>query len=441
MKAIVGLIAVVLLLGTISPVFATQPQINILGINPLGGSLLGIDLELAADIDLNILGLLAIDVNVVLVTDDGRTFVGCTMVPFQGIAGEVATAIIDVGDEDFLTAHVVVSLGNLHLDLDLDLDLDILLGDDLVGNLVDGVLDLVQQVNTVVDLLNGLLGSGYRTAQVAVVGVQTLQNNQALVSLQLQDSVPGGLTLDLNVDILDVLGIVAHIDTRTVVFSGIRGQIVNVVVDLSAANSIIDANVSLQLSIANIHLNLNLNIQVLLDLHGLNNLLDNLLHILNLDSLTQNLLGSLPVGNLPVVGPLLGGSNNNAGSVNVDKPIYNPYENTLTVPVVLLVDSDLPCGLGLNLNVMLFSNTNVLLNQVLPVHLSGVVGDVANVVVDLNGLDLDADLFVSLNLLGLQLDLDLDLQLDLCDIQLFNFVDGLLTQIVNLVDQLLGGLL
>jgi hypothetical protein len=43
--------------------------------------------------------------------------------------------------------------------------------------------------------------------------------------------------------------------------------------------------------------------------------------------------------------------------------------------------------------------------------------------------------------LDLDLDLDLDLNLNLCGIQLYNFVDGLLTAIVALVDQLLDGLL
>ncbi len=286
MKAFLGIFVAILLLSAVAPAKANPAQVNINGINRLGTSLLGIDLQLVADVDLNILGLLAVDVNVVLVTNDGQTFVGTTMASFQGLAGETTTVFIDVGDASFLTANVVVSLGNLRLLVDnlidgLIEDVDCILGDNLVGELVEGVLVLVEQVlDAVFDLLNGLLGYSVPRATVGVIGVQPIGNNQALVALQLQQAVPGGLTLDLNVDLLNILGIVAHIDTQTVVFSGVPGQVVNVVVDLSVANGLIDGSVFLQLSIGNINLNLNLNLQVVLDLSGLNNLLDNLLHIL-----------------------------------------------------------------------------------------------------------------------------------------------------------------
>jgi hypothetical protein len=188
-----------------------------------------------------------------------------------------------------------------------------------------------------------------------------------------------------------------------------------------------------------------------------NNLLDCLFDVLGLNTIVDDLLGNLLGYNL--VGGLLGGgssgsssgsyygytvgssSGSTGGSVVVDKPIFNPVTQILTCPVILDVDVDLGCLLSVDLDVLLFSSSNVLVSQVIPVSFSGIAGEIAYVDIDLHGLDLDADLILRLGLLNLHLDLDLDLDLNLCDIQLFNFVDGLLTTIVVLVDQLLDGLL
>jgi hypothetical protein len=92
---------------------------------------------------------------------------------------------------------------------------------------------------------------------------------------------------------------------------------------------------------------------------------------------------------------------------------------------------DLGCLLSVDLDVLLFSSSNVLVSQVIPVSFSGIAGEVAYVDIDLHGLDLDADLILRLGLLNLHLDLDLDLSLNLCETLLMVYLPLLSLLLIN----------
>jgi hypothetical protein len=84
-------------------------------------------------------------------------------------------------------------------------------------------------------------------------------------------------------------------------------------------------------------------------------------------------------------------------------------------------------------DLVLFSNANVLLHQVVPVNFLGLAGEVAQVVVDVSGLNLSSGVFVSVNLLGIHLALDLPIFLSLGNLELFCLLDGLLSPILGLL--------
>jgi hypothetical protein len=209
-----------------------------------------------------------------------------------------------------------------------------------------------------------------------------------LVGVQLQDSVPGGLYLDLNVDLFSLMELLLVLIVAMLFSLDSEDKLWNVVVDLSSVAGLIDSHVSLQVCIGNIHLNLNLDIDIALDLSGLNNLLDCLFDVLGLNTIVDDLLGNL-LGNNDLLGGLLGGGSSSgstgstgtssSGSVVIDKPIFDPIPQILSCPILLDVDIDLGCVLNVDLEVLLFSSSNVLISQVIPVSLSGIAGEVAYV--------------------------------------------------------------
>jgi hypothetical protein len=293
--------------------------------------------------------------------------------------------------------------------LHLDLDLNIELGQELVGSLVDGVFGLADNpLNYVTGLLGGLLSnSGSQSAQVAIVGIRELQHNRVMVSLQLQDSVPGGVSLEVNVDLLNVLGIVAHVNTQQVVFSGIRGQTINVVVDVSSAIDSIDGNIAAQVSISNIRLNLAIDVDIVVDLAGLNNLLDEIVHILHLHEVVNNLLTrSETIPSLPM-----------SSSISINQPVLDGQ--TLNVFVSLNSNVELIQELNVDLSVLLFSNTMVKLDRVIPIHFSGHAGEVVRASIDLSGLNIDGNIMALLDL-----STDPQVNLTLADNQLFSLMNG-----------------
>jgi hypothetical protein len=73
-------------------------------------------------VDINLLGILAVDVNA-----QWEVMAKCLLdllATFHGIAGEVVTCFVDVNSSTLLLdADVDINLGSLHIDLDLDLDI------------------------------------------------------------------------------------------------------------------------------------------------------------------------------------------------------------------------------------------------------------------------------------------------------------------------------
>jgi hypothetical protein len=205
------------------------------------------------------------------------------------------------------------------------------------------------------------------------------------------------------------LGIVAHVNTQHVVFSGIRGQTTNVVVDVSSAVNMIDRNITVQVSISNIHLNLAIGLDIVVDLAGLNNLLDEIEHLLRLDSLNEvvNLLTrSETMPRFPM-----------SGSISISQPELNGQ--TLSFCVSLNIDSELFRELNVDLSVLLFSNTKVKLDRVIPINFEGQVGEVFQASIDLSSLSLDGNVMLLLDLTPFsRIDLSLDYN------KLYSLVNG-----------------
>jgi hypothetical protein len=110
--------------------------------------------------------------------------------------------------------------------------------------------------------------------------------SRVVVSLLLKDSVPGGLYLDLNLDIVNALGVVSNVDSARVSFSGMGGEVVNVVLTrLSLLNSLWGSDESVQVSLGNVHLNRDFDLSIIIGIDGITDLLDELAyHIIYLHS-------------------------------------------------------------------------------------------------------------------------------------------------------------
>jgi hypothetical protein len=393
----IGVFIAIVLLSAIAPAKATintcDGTINILNVVQVSNTVLAVDLKLTTNaLNLNLVGVLGVDVNIVIRNGNALVYVGACLANFNGLNGEIVTVHIDVGAVDILVnADVRVSLGNIHLDLDLGLN--ILIGQDLVCNLLNGV------VHTVTSLLGNLLSQP--NCVVSIVNVQVLSGNKLQVSVQLQTGVFGGLSLDLNVDILNRLGVSAHIASQHLVFSGVRGQIVVCVLDVSGAVSLlVDPEISIQLCVTNIHVNLALTAVVDVQLAGLDNCLDSILGVLGLPHIFES-SGAITVTGAVIVG------------------------NNLNIDVSLDANIDLGCLVNVDLHVVIYSNVGNLLNQLLPCAFTGTDGEIVHITVDLSGLDISAGVYVFLELADL--DVALNVNLDLCSARLYTLLNGLLS--------------
>jgi hypothetical protein len=96
-------------------------------------------------------------------------------------------------------------------------------------------------------------------------------------------------------------------------------------------------------------------------------------------------------------------------------------------------DVDSRTALDIDLGLILFNNNNILADRVVTVSLQGIAGEVVYTTVDLSGLNLSGNVFVSLDLQG---DVDLDsarnINLSL-GIQLFSVLGGLLQPILGIL--------
>jgi len=170
------------------------------------------------------------------------------------------------------------------LNLDVDLDLGGLGLGNLVGDLLNGVLTLVDNLlDGLLGGLSGILGglTGSPTANIAVDSVHNLGNGLIRVNLVLQDSVQGGLTAELDVLLLNSIGVMLNVDTQTFTFSGVAGEIVPVDLDVSAAIGLLDCDSHIQVSIHAFILGIiDLDVNINVNLGGLSQLLDSILSIL-----------------------------------------------------------------------------------------------------------------------------------------------------------------
>jgi len=261
-----------------SPVKASN-QVSVVDVQAVADNLLQVLLMLDISEDLNVA--LSVDVALSLLGNNGLIFAGTTPAYFQGTAGETTTAYLHVDNANLLTADVAVNvqLGNLlALNLDVDVDLSGIGLGNLVGNLLNGVLQIVDGL--LGGLLNGLLGGlfGPQAAQIQVANVQNLGNGVVRANFQLANAVQGGVSANVNIQLLNAAGVVIYADVQALVFSGVAGQIVSVDLDVSAAIDLFGCGISIQVSLDAVILGIiDLNIHLAVDLSGLNNLLDGLL--------------------------------------------------------------------------------------------------------------------------------------------------------------------
>lgn len=101
-----------------------------------------------------------------------------------------------------------------------------------------------------------------------------------VVQLSLYSGVRGGLNVNLNVQLVNSLGLLVDIDSKLVHFSGRAGQIVHVDLDLSSVLDLLDCNSFLQVSLDGFLLGLiNVDVDILVDLNSLTDLLDSILSV------------------------------------------------------------------------------------------------------------------------------------------------------------------
>jgi hypothetical protein len=397
-----GVLIAIILLCAVGPAKAAintcDGHIDILNVVQISPTVLAVDVKLTTSgVDLNLVGALGVDVNVIIRHGNKLVYVGACFANFQGNNGEIVTVHIDVGSVSILAdADVTIKLGNLHIDLDLGLN--ILLGQDCVCHLVDGVVHVV----------NSLIGSllGTPNCIVSIINVQVLSGNKLQVSVQLQSNVLGGLSLDLKVALLNRLGITANVAVQHISFSGLRGQIVVCVLDVSGAvNLLLDPEVNIQLCVTNINVNLALTAIVDVQIAGLDNCLDRLLNVLGLPHLFLS-SGSLDITAAVVVG------------------------NSLTIDVTLDTSVTLGSAVNVDLHVVVYSSVGSLLNQILPCTFVGTDGEVVQIIVDLTGLDLSAGVFVYLELVDL--DVAANVNLHLCSGLLYSLLNSLISPCLSI---------
>ena len=317
---------------------------------------------------------------------------------FQDVAVDVG-ANINLND-----GEVAVKVDILDI-ISLDLDVDI--GDNIVGNLLDGVLEQVS------GLLQSLLGGLFSNvdATIEIIDSQILENGEIQVSLQLLDSVRRALPIKLNVEIM-VGSELLNLDTSVATFSGNRNEVVQLNLDLSldelANIDLDDIEVSVQVSLSVLNL-LDVNIDVGVELQGLNELLDDVLDVLRSTSSSSNAQVAKSI---------------EISDVSLD-------ENILTATIE--VDGDINADLTVDVHVMLFGNTGDLLNLDAVVSLAGIDGETAGVTFDLSAiLDADVEVFAAVSLNNLNINANIDVSLG--DLEILSIVDGVL-------DDLLGNLL
>ena len=323
---------------------------------------------------------------------------------FQEVAVDVG-ANINLKD-----GEVAVKVDILEI---ISLDLDVDLGDNFLGNLLDGALE---QVGLLQQFLARLFSNV--DATIEIIDSQ-LVDGEIQVSLQLLDNVRIALPIELNVEIM-VGSELLNLGTSVATFSGNRNEVVQLNLDLSldelANIDLDDIEVSVQVSLSVLELLdvvLDVKVDVGVELQGLNELLDVVLDVLRSESSSANAQIAKSV---------------EISDVSLDA------NNVLTATVE--VDGDINADLNVDVHLMLFGNTGVLLNLDAVVSLAGIDGETADVTFDLSGvLDADIQVFAVVSLSELNISANIDVSLG--DLEILSIVDGVLD---DLLGNLLGGL-
>ena len=377
-------------------------KVDIADVSALSDNLLGIGM-LLDDITSDITAILNVEVSSeteLVATSLSVNILANTL--FQDVAVDVG-ANINLND-----GEVAVKVDILDI-ISLDLDVDI--GDNIVGNLLDGVLEQVS------GLLQSLLGGLFSNldATIEIIDSELLENGEIQVSLKLLDNVRRALPIELNVEIM-VGSELLNLDTSVATFSGNRNEVVQLNLDLSldelANIDLDDIEVSVQVSLSVLNL-LDVNIDVGVELQGLNELLDVVLDVLQSAESSSN--GQV------------------AKSVDISN-VSLDSNNILTATVE--VDGDINADLSVDVHLMLLGNTGVILNLDAVVSLAGLDGETADVTFDLSAvLDADIEVVAVVSLSNLNITANIDVSLG--DLAILSIVDGVLD---DLLGNLLGGL-
>ena len=397
-----SLISILCLFLSISVV--SCQRVDIADVSAISDNLLGIGM-LLDDITSDITAILNVEVS-------SETELVATSLSVNILANTLfQDVVVDVG------ANINLNDGEVAVKVDIldiiSLDLDVDIGDNIVGNLLDGVLEQVS------GLLQNLLGGLFANADatIEIIDTQLLENGEIQVSLKLLDTVRRALPIELNVEIM-VGSELINLGTSVATFSGNRNQVVQLNLDLSldelANIDLDDIEVSIQVSLSVLNL-LDVNIDVGVELEGLNELLDVVLDVLRSGSSSAS-------ANAQV-----------AKSVEISD-ITLDSNNILTATVE--VDGDINADLTVDVHVMVFGNTGALLNLDAVVSLAGIDGETANVTFDLSAvIDADIEIFAAVSLSNLNISANVDVSLG--DLEILSITDGILN---DLLGNLLGGL-
>ena len=377
-------------------------RVDIADVSAISDNLLGIGM-LLDDITRDITAILNVEVS-------SETELVATSLSVNILANTLfQDVVVDVG------ANINLNDGEVAVKVDIldiiSLDLDVDIGDNIVGNLLDGVLEQVS------GLLQNLLGGLFSNADatIEIIDTQLLENGEIQVSLKLLDTVRRALPIELNVEIM-VGSELINLDTSVATFSGNRNEVVQLNLDLSldelANIDLDDIEVSIQVSLSVLNL-LDVNIDVGVELEGLNELLDVVLDVLRSESSSANAQVAKSV---------------EISDISLDS------NNILTATVE--VDGDINADLTVDVHVMVFGNTGDLLNLDAVVSLAGIDGETANVTFDLSAvIDADIKVFAAVSLSNLNINANVDVSLG--DLEILSITDGVLN---DLLGNLLGGL-
>ena len=383
-------------------------RVDIADVSAISENLLGIGM-LLDDITSDITAILNVEVS-------SETEIVATSLSVNILANTLfQDVVVDVGANiNLKDGEVVVKVDILDI-ISLDLNVGVDLGDNIVGNLLDGVLE--QGSGLVESLENLLFSNADATIEIIDTQVLNLETGEIQVSLKLLDTVRRALPVELNVEIM-VGSELINLGTKVATFSGNRNQVVQLNLDLSldelANIDLNDIEVSVQVSLSALNL-LNVKIDVGVELEGLNELLDVVLDVLRSASSSSS-------SNAQV-----------AKSVEISD-VSLDSNNILTATVE--VDGDINADLTVDVHVMVFGNTGALLNLDAVVSLTGMDGETADVSFDLSAvLDGNVDVFAVISLADLSVSANIDVSLG--DLEILSIADGVLNDILG---NLLGGL-